>query len=284
MNKSGLDFKKFYKPYKIIGNQFEVEEWLEPAFNDYEIIEDKYILPKNGEEDIINKIEQLYNFSSYYCYLELDNIKTAKSIICDMKCSNIEEIFNQLNKPVFVRVDRTSSKSNKVFKSWSDAYNDLITSINTRNIVLSRNSNYIFREAILDISNMIEFRCFVFKKILRGISICFESDLKYKNIHLFKSVILSFISKVVISTELNDCSIDLCLSKIQLYNLLNNISIDLSSLQLIEINSPVYLYATSGLFELDLPRHKEILVGKLQPDIISYPVILFQNHEEILEL
>ena len=101
MNTSGIDYIDFYKPYEILNTTFKIKNgWLESAFIDYEIVNetDQYIeykIPKD-ENDIIYKIEQLYNFSSYYPYLELDNIRTPKSIICSMKSTNVEEIFNSI--------------------------------------------------------------------------------------------------------------------------------------------------------------------------------------------
>lgn len=286
---SGLEVDGFYKPYLIEGGTFKIENgWLEMAFYDYEIVnvDAKYItykLPDCGEEKIISDIEKLYNFSDYYHYLLKDGIKTPYSVVCSMSDPDVENKFNQMSKPVFVRIDRTSSKSNLAFYFWRDAYNDLVKSVRTKEIVLSKASNYIFREYITDISKMIEFRCFVFKKMLRGISICYDENVKYKNINLLKRIIKSLVNRIIISTELDDCTIDLCILKSELHNLLNNTEIKTNSLTLIEINSPVYLYATSGLFELNLPYHQDILTGPPKQDILSYPIILLQNNTSIIQ-
>lgn len=302
MNKCGLDIPNFYKPYKNFGNTFEIEEgWLEVAFHDYNMIcererEREYENP--GEDKIIESITQLYNFSSYYNYLLLDQIKTPKSIICSMKNLDVENIFNEFlsnlkennnkteteNTKVFVRVDRMSAKTYKGYNKFEEAYNDLIKSEKTREYVFSKLSNYIFREYISNIEDMIELRCFVFQKRLRGISFGIDFETKFKNIDLFKIMVRTFVNKITFSTELEDSTIDLCIDKNQISNLFNNISINLDSLTLIEINTPVYLLATSRLFELDLPSHKSIFVGEYQPDIISYPVILIQTNSTIFSI
>merc|ERR1712224_1159953 len=47
------------------------------------------------------------------------------------------------------------------------------------------------------------------------------------------------------------------------------------SLWLIEVNTPVYLLATSGRFDLSSDAHREILCGELRPpETITYPVLL----------
>ena len=44
---------------------------------------------------------------------------------------------------------------------------------------------------------------------------------------------------------------------------------------LIEVNTPVYLLATSGRFDLSSEAHREILCGELRPpEAITYPVLL----------
>jgi len=44
------------------------------------------------------------------------------------------------------------------------------------------------------------------------------------------------------------------------------------SLWLIEVNTPVYLLATSGRFDLSSEAHREILCGELRPpETITYP-------------
>jgi hypothetical protein len=44
-------------------------------------------------------------------------------------------------------------------------------------------------------------------------------------------------------------------------------------LMMIEINSPVWLFATSGRFDLDEGYDYSILLGEYQPDIVNYPVV-----------
>jgi hypothetical protein len=67
------------------------------------------------------------------------------------------------------------------------------------------------------------------------------------------------VNKIVKLTDNDDCTIDFGF----VYH----------DIILIEINSPVYLVATSGYFDLSLPFDYEILLGDYNPELISYPII-----------
>lgn len=67
------------------------------------------------------------------------------------------------------------------------------------------------------------------------------------------------INKIVKLTDNDDCTVD--------FGFVNE------KIILIEINSPVYLAATSGYFDLSIPFDYEILLVDYIPEIINYPVI-----------
>lgn len=102
----------------------------------------------------------------------------------------------------------------------------------------------------------IEFRCFIHNKKLRAIS----SEEKISNIEEIENVI----SKITHYMEYDDYCVDFTY-----YN---------GKLMLIEINTPVYLFATSGLFDLTNPYDYEILLGKIVPEI-NYPILRFSENE-----
>lgn len=53
-------------------------------------------------------------------------------------------------------------------------------------------------------------------------------------------------------------------------------------LWLVEINCPVYLCATSGLFSLELERHREALLGCRLSEFVEYPVMLMESKRGLL--
>ena len=58
-------------------------------------------------------------------------------------------------------------------------------------------------------------------------------------------------------------------------------------LWLVEINTPVWLLATSGLWCLDLESHRDILMGPLSPfGLLTYPCMMasVEGHQEVFEL
>lgn len=103
-----------------------------------------------------------------------------------------------------------------------------------------------------------EFRCFVHDKRLRAIS---SED------HLAQEIVEAvqvILTKITHYAEYSDYCADFTLVG------------DAPMLTLIEINTPVWLFATSGLFDLSVVADREILMGNYIPDILSYPVIRCQ--------
>lgn len=114
----------------------------------------------------------------------------------------------------------------------------------------------IIREWIYGIT--LEFRCYIHDNDFRATS--------GFNVELYPCLdeIKSIINKIKHYCEYRDFTID--------FGIINN------KLILIEINTPVYLCATSGNFNLDIPYDYEVLLGEYQPDVISYPIIRWNTY------
>jgi hypothetical protein len=120
-------------------------------------------------------------------------------------------------------------------------------------------TNKLIIREFIQINDYYEIRCFVYRSKLRGISCSFITELLSS---CFKEKITEYINKIIYYTEYDACSIDLLLLKT-----------DLNDFTFLEINSPVWLFATSGLFDLQDKHDYELLLGDYDSDIFSYPEI-----------
>lgn len=205
------------------------------------------------------ELEKEYYFSEWYDIVK-DTIYTPKSYICsydDLFNGKIDEIIKTLpGKKCFARLDTLSSKPNFPYYSSTEIIQDLQRSERTKPY-FAKNMPIIIRE-YLDLHSF-EFRCFVHDKKLRGIS---TED------HINISKIEEIIQTINHITFISDY--DSYCADFTYYD---------GKLMLIEINTPVWLFACSGLFCLELPYDVEILMGTYMPDIINYPVIKTQKTE-----
>jgi len=197
-----------------------------------------------------NYLATEYYFSEWYDIVK--NIAyTPKSYICDYEDlfnGKIDMIINKLpEKQCFARLDTLSTKPLVPYKNSREIVCDFETSART-NAYFTKDMKVIIREYL--ILNGIEFRCFIHNKTLRAISS--EGDFNLKEIE-------TLINKITFYTEYDSYCIDFTYYQ--------------NKLMVIEINTPVWLFACSGLFDLDLPSDCEILFGNYMPDIINYPVI-----------
>ena len=210
-------------------------------------------------KDPIEEAEKIFHFSNWYPFLDND-IKTPKSYM--IKISELESkgsnIIKLLKDQCFVRLDTASPKKIQKHNSIKTIPDYLNSSERTRESFKDPNHMIIFREWIECNSNN-EIRCFVKDKILRGIS----GPYNCKPL-ISKKSIINLVNKIVKQTEFDDCSIDLL--------------IDNDELILIEINSPCYLFASSGLFTLHNPEHQMILFEPIS-EYINYPIWIYQNNE-----
>lgn len=142
---------------------------------------------------------------------------TLKSYILENK-----DLYNGVidilpNKQCFARLDTLSSKPLGSYKNSQEIEADLKKSYRTKDYVE------------LDF----EFRCFIHEKKLRAISS--EQTLTNTNIEEIKVLV----DRITFFTEYESYCVDLTYYK--------------KKLMVIEINTPVWLFATSGLFCLDEP-------------------------------
>jgi hypothetical protein len=209
-------------------------------------------------EQEIKELLAMFNFDKWYPQIK-DHLRTPASYIFgleDLYNGNIDNLIETLpNKECFARLDSCSTKPEKAYKNSTEIVTDIYRNSRTFNEI-EITTKVIIREWIYGITN--EFRCYVLDTKLRGIS-C--NSFKHQTMIMENiKIIEQSVSKITKLTENDDYSVDFGFDSE-------------STLMMIEINSPVYLAATSGNFDLSVPGDYEILLGDYMVDIVSYPVI-----------
>jgi hypothetical protein len=276
MNKSGIEFNDIFKKYMTKElNLVLIAPENNQNFVNYHVdsYEPLFTMEYNHKKplfvcDLLADLERIYRFSEYYEILYHNGINTPKSYLYDVSvlfdCNKIEclnkfiESFS--NQEVFARLDSCSSKPTTSFKTCQEILSSLDQSERTIKYLHEENHKFIIREFI-DMSKYYELRCFVYQHKCRGIT-C--PVLEFQFTAQLKKHIIEFIDKIIYFTEYDSCTIDICISISNSYELL-----------FIEINSPVWLFATSGLFDLSNSYDFELLLGEDQSDILSYPEIRY---------
>lgn len=196
-------------------------------------------------------LEQEYMFSEWY-FIVKDLIFTPNSFIMeyeDLFNGEIDSLINTLpGKQCFARLDTLSSKPSKPYISSKGIRKDFISS-NRTNSYFNKDMKIIIREWI-DLKSF-ELRCFIHDRKLRAIS----SEMEIFNVN----EIIKAVDKITFYTEYDSYCVDFTYHD--------------DKLMLIEINTPVWMFGCSGLFDLDVPFDLEVLLGEYIPDIIDYPVI-----------
>jgi hypothetical protein len=170
----------------------------------------------------------------------------------------------------FARLDTCSSKPTAPFYSAKEIADHLNSSTRTKFVMADMPWHPIaLREWIDNINTRFwEVRCFVVNNVLRGISgpHCESENGSHPTPeqlrrHLF--AIKSMVNTIVKQANYPDCTIDLLIPRT-----------DADILQLVEINTPVWLFATSGLFDITLPADVAILCGPVAAleDVVTLPV------------
>ena len=207
-----------------------------------------------------NILEKEYMFSEWYDIIK-NIIYTPRSFVMkykDLFNGKIDELISDMNnKECFARLDNLSSKPIESYKNSEEIIKDFETSIRTQEY-FKKGVNIIIREYLLFTNG--EFRCYIIDKKFRGISS--EIFLNGKQIEELKEII----NKITFYTEYDDYCVDFTYYE--------------NKLLLIEINTPVWLFGCSGLFDLNVVYDYEILCGKYIPDVIDYPVIRINNEDD----
>lgn len=210
------------------------------------------ITQKFTDEDPF-ELEKEYWFSEWY------DIVAKIAFIPKSYILSYKDLFNGVidniictlpNKQCFARLDTLSSKPTAPYKNSNQIIDDLKMSSRTKDY-FTESMPVIIRE-YLDLTGF-EFRCFVHGKKLRAISS--EGNLTNTNIEEIKVLV----DKITFYTDYDSYCIDLTYYQ--------------DKLMVIEINTPVWLFATSGLFCLDEPCDLSILLGQYNPDILTYPIV-----------
>jgi hypothetical protein len=260
MNTSGLYHYNIYSKY----------------LNDIYGYDEKTLNNTEKVEEILKDITQEWHLSEYYSILVENKIPTPYSEFVTIQ--NLFEhpemidakITKFRNSQVFARTDSCSSKPSEPFYSAEDIIISLKSSDRTNSLILDPNCILVLREYITDISDYYEFRCFVHDGKCRGITSAQPINCDFKLTQTMLNNIISLINKIIFYTEYDMCTIDIAIHKY-------DINRDILT---IEINTPVWLCATSGLFDLLNPYDYDILLGSYKPDIVKYPVLKIDYNDD----
>ena len=144
-----------------------------------------------------------------------------------------------------------------------------------------------------DMTQQIELRCFVHNQVLQGVSLDINEDLTdspqitedyiINKLKKLQPLLNNFVRTVTINIPYDDYIADISISKTIFDNIttLDSEQISSKDIWLIEINTPVYLLATSGNFNLANSNHINYLFKT--NDMIDYPIILCNYNHSLIE-
>jgi len=162
------------------------------------------------------------------------------------------------DKKCFARLQQCSSKPDAPFYCAAEIVASLRASDRTRELFASAQT-IIVRRWLPDIR--VEFRCFVHDGRLRAISVQSQRRADIDLVNNCIDEITDMVHTIATDCEYSDASVDLCLCHRS------------DKLHLIEINTPVYLLATSGKFDLEQAYDYHVLLGDYDASIIGYPIV-----------
>lgn len=247
MNTAGIEHDHIYNKFfttgenpHILAIEYTFDSW-------YDAVKTHCRTPHSYIYDIFNKMDNINIYLS-------NPISSVKNESEELK--NMIEWIDALIKMMpggkcFAKLDTVSTKSYKPYFNTESILKDIYKTSRTFNSLTS-NSKLIIREWV---EFEFEFRCFVHEETFRGIS-CENK----KDVMSYLVEIKELIDNLVFYTGYDACTIDL--------GIVNG------KLTLVEINTPVYLFATSGNFDLNTAYDHDVLLGELLPEYITYPVIL----------
>lgn len=218
----------------------------------------------------IEQYTSCFNMSEYIDCFDESDISMPKTKIIDSNMlfdqpNKVNKIINKFkNKIVFARLDKCSSKSHKSCSSAEDIINDLNSSERTKHII--KNTKLVLRE-YMNMNSLDELRCIIKNGKCRGIT---ANCLKNASVEL-KLKIAKYVENISFIAEFNDCTVDVLINKKN------------AEMIFLEINPPVYVSATSGLFDLNDPQDEELLFGDLN-EYIEYPKLRYIHNEIVKEM
>lgn len=224
------------------------------------------------------ELQKEYWFSEWYSIVK-DISYTPKSYIFDYHqlLDGTIDAFIQKHYATkggcFARLDPCSAKPDFPYQNANEILSSFESSERCFPYLLPT-TKIILRD-YLPLNKENEFRCYIHQKQLRGIS----SKISFTVLQLEE--IKQQVTTITFYTDYDDYSIDFVYhhqeeqgEQEEVENNEDENKHKKERLLLVEINTPVWLYASSGLFDLDLPYDREILWGKYQPEILSYPVVM----------
>lgn len=281
INECGIDYGLTLSAFVKRGNRLCFQEWLLPAFEDY--VDDTDIEEEEDMsnhrylsipiiDDPITPFISFFHANIWYPELERESVITQtdftpKSKLYLLNTTEVGNIINnkklstKLTKKInkenlgkhFYRLNSLSSKYKKHL-NLEEAIKHIANSDRTTDTLKKSFPHYLFVREWIDLSDYVEYRCFIHDRQLRGVS---HYSVKDKIINVNKSSIKSFINKIIMCLDFyNDFTVDLA------------INIRTCETFVIEINTPVYAYAGSAKFSIN--EVTNILMKKCEG--VDYPV------------
>ena len=261
---------------------------------------------------IFELLVAFYSADHWYDLIVSDGVRTTPSILLALPAgqpfsavhAEIDAAIGQLGGRVFARMDHASSKTITACTTSAEVEANLRCSERTaarlRGIEAGKavdgpaNGFVMLRRWVEDLATThVEMRVFVHGGEARGLSMTVGEHCKLHDsdeqscvacLRLLKRAVRTFAKRCVVATEYQDCVLDVAVPVAAL-DAAQDSSALLASLWLIECNTPVYMAATSGRFDLSNEAHRTILCGE-RPQEIDYPVLLaeFEWRTSMVEL
>jgi hypothetical protein len=230
---------------EMIAAEYTFDVW-------YKLIQNKCYTPHSRIYDFFRYLDDIF----LYLHVPISNIRNENETI-----KNIIEWIDASIKfmpggKCFAKLDNVSTKKGKPYYNCESILEDFYKTSRTFNS-LTYNSKIVIREWV---EFDYEFRCFIHDGTFRAIS-CEDKNIILPYINEIKKTI----SDIVFYTDYDACTIDLAIYKNKIF--------------LVEINTPVYLFASSGNFDLSSNYDRNVLIGDYIPEYLKYPVIRDSKNE-----
>lgn len=245
---------------------------------------------------------EFFNASQWYSLVKNSPVHTPDSVfveippgpgalVCPVVRQKVNKFLNEHHEKAFVRMDMASAKIVLPCCTFAEVERNLRSSertlVSLREIEAGRcGGRLMLREFVDDMRDHLEMRCFIHQGRARGVHIelpeqfaSINQEFLVNQLRVLRGAMNTIAYELVAATEYQDFVADVALKWVDLMAVrpCERMEVAATSLRknlwLVEINTPVYLLATSGYFSLNLESHQEVLVGPVL-DLFEYPFII----------
>ena len=259
---------------------------------------------------LLQHLVAFFSCDKWYGLLAQDGVRTPSSILVPLEAGScfgrvvplVDRAIDTLGGRVFPRMGHASAKG--VVRACTSAAEveaklrssertaARLRSIEAGTCVDGPPSGWLVLRAFVDgIESHVEMRCFVHGGAARGVTLGVPEEsalsdadetLRVECLRRLRVALRRLLHRVVAATEYADCCVDVALPLAALDRLALGASHEeeavaaaalLCSLWVVEVNTPVYLLATSGRFCLDSVAHRHVLFGEISDELV-YPAVI----------